>query len=362
MQKAMRTGVHGHRTSLILAVGLVCVFGAGSVAVAATDKEITEKVKSAIAADPVLSQRNIAVSTYKGRVLLQGEVPYEREADKAVGLANSVEEVRSVQNNFVGYLPHVTDSTARDKDISEKVKAALASDPMVGQRDIKVSTYKGRVQLLGNVPTQREADRAVDLAKNVDETLSVQNDLLGYLPPLAFGTAGDKDATEKVKQSIAADAVLSQRQIKVNTLEGRVFLTSDGSILASNPATSKIQGNLVDLTSENGSIGSIASPLTVNVGYTGTMTQRGFFGLKAQAAGDIGIETKAWSGNSAGDLLVNTVVSTGGDGNGEGAGVNRVTMDMATMIAQVPAILESLTGVKIADLLTQVRAFLNRSS
>ena len=44
MQKAMRTGVHGHRTSLILAVGLVCVFGAGSVAVAATDKEITEKV------------------------------------------------------------------------------------------------------------------------------------------------------------------------------------------------------------------------------------------------------------------------------------------------------------------------------
>jgi flotillin len=49
-----------------------------------------------------------------------------------------------------------------------------------------------------------------------------------------------------------------------------------------------------------------------------------------------------------------TVVSTGGDGNGEGAGVNRVTMDMATMIAQVPAILESLTGVKIADLLTQI--------
>jgi flotillin len=49
-----------------------------------------------------------------------------------------------------------------------------------------------------------------------------------------------------------------------------------------------------------------------------------------------------------------TVVSTGGDGNGEGAGVNRVTSDMATMIAQVPAILEALTGVKIADLLNQV--------
>lgn len=49
-----------------------------------------------------------------------------------------------------------------------------------------------------------------------------------------------------------------------------------------------------------------------------------------------------------------TVVSTGSDGNGDGTGVNRVTTDMATMIAQVPAMLESLTGVRIADLLTQV--------
>lgn len=49
-----------------------------------------------------------------------------------------------------------------------------------------------------------------------------------------------------------------------------------------------------------------------------------------------------------------TVVSTGSDGNGETTGMNRVTGDMAAMIAQVPAILETLTGVKIADLLNQV--------
>ncbi len=49
-----------------------------------------------------------------------------------------------------------------------------------------------------------------------------------------------------------------------------------------------------------------------------------------------------------------TVVSTGADGGSEGAGVNRITNDMATMIAQVPAILETLTGVKIGDLLGQI--------
>jgi flotillin len=51
-----------------------------------------------------------------------------------------------------------------------------------------------------------------------------------------------------------------------------------------------------------------------------------------------------------------TVVSTGGDGNGhsQGAGLNRVTSDMTTMIAQVPALFESLTGVKVGDLMKQV--------
>jgi flotillin len=47
-----------------------------------------------------------------------------------------------------------------------------------------------------------------------------------------------------------------------------------------------------------------------------------------------------------------TIVSTGGDG---AAGVNKVTGDMAQMIAQVPALIESLTGKKISDLMRQVR-------
>ncbi|HEV2109454.1 MAG TPA: SPFH domain-containing protein [Thermomicrobiales bacterium] len=51
-----------------------------------------------------------------------------------------------------------------------------------------------------------------------------------------------------------------------------------------------------------------------------------------------------------------TVVSTGGDGNGSGGGlgVSRVTSDMTQMIAQVPALLEALTGVKLEDLMRQV--------
>jgi flotillin len=50
-----------------------------------------------------------------------------------------------------------------------------------------------------------------------------------------------------------------------------------------------------------------------------------------------------------------SIVSTGSgaDGNG-GLGMNRLTSDLVTMLAQVPAILETLTGVKMSDLMARV--------
>jgi flotillin len=51
-----------------------------------------------------------------------------------------------------------------------------------------------------------------------------------------------------------------------------------------------------------------------------------------------------------------TVVSTG-EGSASGTGVNRITNDVATMVAQAPAMLEALTGVSIGDLLKTVPQF-----
>jgi flotillin len=47
-----------------------------------------------------------------------------------------------------------------------------------------------------------------------------------------------------------------------------------------------------------------------------------------------------------------TVVSTGGQD--AGIGINKLTSDFATIIAQVPALLESLTGVQLEELIKQV--------
>ncbi len=48
-----------------------------------------------------------------------------------------------------------------------------------------------------------------------------------------------------------------------------------------------------------------------------------------------------------------TIVSTGAN-DGRGAGASQITADIARMVAQVPELFETLTGVKVADLMTRI--------
>jgi len=51
-----------------------------------------------------------------------------------------------------------------------------------------------------------------------------------------------------------------------------------------------------------------------------------------------------------------TIVSTGGNGSGGGLGASMLTDDIVKMIAQAPALFESLTGQKVSDLMSRVPA------
>ena len=51
-----------------------------------------------------------------------------------------------------------------------------------------------------------------------------------------------------------------------------------------------------------------------------------------------------------------TIVSTGPN-DGRGAGANQITADIARMVAQVPEVFETLTGVKVSDLMSRVAGF-----
>jgi osmotically-inducible protein OsmY len=64
-----------------------------------------------------------------------------------------------------------------DTAITTKVKSRLIGDKDVSALDVQVETFKGTVQLSGFVGSERERERAAELARSVDGVKEVKNDL-----------------------------------------------------------------------------------------------------------------------------------------------------------------------------------------
>jgi hyperosmotically inducible protein len=67
--------------------------------------------------------------------------------------------------------------TIDDATITARVKTALLNDPQVGGLKIDVDTTKGIVTMSGIVKSPAEADRAVQLAKQIDGVRDVKSTL-----------------------------------------------------------------------------------------------------------------------------------------------------------------------------------------
>jgi osmotically-inducible protein OsmY len=64
-----------------------------------------------------------------------------------------------------------------DSGITTKVKTAFIRDPDIHSMDIHVETINGKVQLTGHADTQKEIDRAAELAASVSGVEGVKNDI-----------------------------------------------------------------------------------------------------------------------------------------------------------------------------------------
>ena len=65
------------------------------------DAIITAKVKAEILSDPLLKVSQINVTTVNGVVKLSGLVDSQQSSDRAIEIAHSVKNVRSVENSLV---------------------------------------------------------------------------------------------------------------------------------------------------------------------------------------------------------------------------------------------------------------------
>ena len=110
---------------------------------------------------------HVNVTSFNRQVLLTGEVPSAPDKQLVEQLVAKVENVRSIVNE-IGVLENTSLSQrSSDSYITGTVKARLVDSKDLFANAFKVVTERGVVYLMGRV-TQREANRATDVARSVD--------------------------------------------------------------------------------------------------------------------------------------------------------------------------------------------------
>ncbi len=117
--------------------------------------------------DEVWSGTNIDVVSYNTIVLLIGQAPTASLKSKAQKVIEEIPKVRKVYNQIRIAAPISFFARRNDEYLTSKVKSSMlfANDFPSGK--VKVVTENNEVFLLGLV-TNSEADKAVDIARNID--------------------------------------------------------------------------------------------------------------------------------------------------------------------------------------------------
>ena len=110
---------------------------------------------------------NISVTSYNRVVLLTGDVPDAADKATVEQAVSRIESVQSVVNELVVGLARSVVSRSRDAFLTTKVKASFIDARDLFSNSIKVVTSHQTVYLMGRV-TEREANRAADVARGVD--------------------------------------------------------------------------------------------------------------------------------------------------------------------------------------------------
>lgn len=178
------------------AVGTLVALDRRTSAAQLEDETIELRASNRISAS-LGSSTHVNVTSYNRQVLITGEAPNEAARQTVEQIVSGVENVRAVVNE-IGIMPP-TSLSQRSNDILivGKMKAALIDARDLQSNAFKVVVERGTLYLMGRV-TQREADRATQIARNVSGVTRVvrvleilsEEELARLQPaPAASGTA-----------------------------------------------------------------------------------------------------------------------------------------------------------------------------
>ena len=126
-----------------------------------------------------------------------------------------------------------------DSWITAKTKIALFADSRVKGSDITVATTDGEVIIRGKADTDAAKQAAESIAKGIDGTKTVKNDLQ-VVAPSKREAIDDKDEaiTARVNAQMAKDTQLKNASIKAQTNAGVVSLSGEVADLATSAEAS----------------------------------------------------------------------------------------------------------------------------
>ena len=138
---------------------------------------------------------------------------------------------------------------APDSVVTAEVRARLAADTTVNSSELEVATDKKVVTLTGNLNTQAEKERALEIARstsgveNVVDMICVRTGSMSGNAPEPDRTLGehidDATITAAVKSRLLEDPQVKGLKIDVDTREGVVFLT--GSVRSQQESDRAVQ-------------------------------------------------------------------------------------------------------------------------
>lgn len=146
-----------------------------------TDAGITTSVKTKFASDDLVKARNINVDTQGGVVTLTGYVQNAQEEAKALQIAREQRGVTNVVDHLEIEPPAApttgSDRLTGDPGITAEIKTKMLADTSVAGLKIDVDTKDGVVTLTGNLASQAEKARALEIARGVTGVTRVEDKL-----------------------------------------------------------------------------------------------------------------------------------------------------------------------------------------
>lgn len=152
------------------------------------DAWLDGKAETVLLFNSNLNNFDINTDVKNGTVILTGKVDNDVDKELAEELILSLDNVKSIDNQLVVVEDkNVKRDIKEDKDsltndlidtkITTIVKTRYLFNSEVSGTDIEVETKNGVVTLNGDVDSEAEKDLAIEIAKNIDDVVDVEDNL-----------------------------------------------------------------------------------------------------------------------------------------------------------------------------------------